>query len=37
MVTSVTKLFNVGQKRPKGVAGLRYKGSVDMVDFHEIW
>jgi hypothetical protein len=30
MITMVTKLFAVGQKRPKGVADFRYKGSMDI-------
>jgi hypothetical protein len=34
MATMVTKLFTVGQKRPKGIAGFRYKGS--MVIFEQL-
>jgi hypothetical protein len=30
MVTVVTNLFSLGHKRPKGVAGFRYEGSVDV-------
>jgi hypothetical protein len=29
MVTMVTKMFTLGQKRPKGIAGFMYKGSMD--------
>jgi hypothetical protein len=30
MVTMVTKLFTLWQKRPKGVAGFRYKAPMDI-------
>jgi hypothetical protein len=32
MVTMVTKLFTVWQKQPEGIAGFRYKGSVDVFE-----
>jgi hypothetical protein len=28
----VTKLFTVGQKQPKGIAGFGYKGSMDIFE-----
>jgi hypothetical protein len=28
--TMPTKLFTLGQKQPKGVAGFRYKGTMDI-------
>jgi hypothetical protein len=30
LCTMATKLFTLGQKRPKGVAGFSNKGSIDM-------
>jgi hypothetical protein len=36
MVTMVTKLFNVGQKWPKVIAGFRYKGSMDIFELFNI-
>jgi hypothetical protein len=30
-VTMATRLFTLGQKQPKGVAGFSYKGSVDIL------
>jgi hypothetical protein len=34
--TMITKLFTVGEKEHKGIAGFRYKGSMDIFELLNI-